>query len=103
VPGDVVNCAGALEAALRRVVVAPVEVALVAVEPVLALTERGEPERGGQQLGVGVELAAGVGAGAFDAEDGVLGGHLGVLRSKRALPRSLSRASPTTSRAASRA
>ena len=66
-----------------RGVIAPVEVALLALQAVPALTLVGEPERLGQQLTVGLQPAGDVGAGAFDAEDRVLGRDFGMLGAQR--------------------
>src|SRR3954449_1048199 len=73
VPGDVVHGAGALHAALVGGVVAPVEVAFVAFEAVLAVGDLVEAEDLGQQPAVGVQAARVVGSRAVDAEDRVFG------------------------------
>ncbi len=83
VPGDVVEGARSRDAHLRRRVIAPVEVALFAGQPVLTVAEVGEAERLGQQPAVGVKSPGDVGAGALDAEDGVIGRHLRVLGAQR--------------------
>src|SRR5581483_9037811 len=51
-PGDVMDGSRAREPALARGVVGPVEVARLAVGPVLAVADLGEAERAGQQLAV---------------------------------------------------
>jgi hypothetical protein len=55
VPGDVVNRAGARDPALLARVVAVVQVARGALEPVLAGSELGEAERLGEERAVRLE------------------------------------------------
>lgn len=82
-PGDVVHGPGPRDPVPRRDVIAPMEVPLITIEAVLAVLELGEPERLRQQLAVGLEAPRDIGPGALNAEDGVLGGHLGMVGAQR--------------------
>src|SRR3954452_419171 len=86
VPVDVVDRPRALDAALRGFVVPPVEMALVALQPVLTLGELREPERLRQGVAAPLDAARGVGAGALHSEDPLLRRDLGMLRAQRRVP-----------------